>query len=316
MERFCPNCGKTVTDKTFCEDCRETTIRRNPVSIKLCPTRRYFYRGSWTAFEHTDEIVERVVRDTTKGDILSISESIEELVSKEGVQKEVELKVKDEDTTIVIPLNINVTRSSYAKKIGGQYYEGILQIRNATSDVKKWIHGFLETCFQKGIIINEIKENGNSVDLFFGNKKDIPKVARKMQRVFGAHIEANASVHTRDHQTQKDVHRVNALVEVPPFKEKDVIEYENKLLYVTRLGKQIKTRKLPTYKPFVFTYSKDKNIPLVEKNRTVVSTLYPNVEVLDPETYQSKTATNPRGISLTEGQKVTVVKKKRLHIIK
>lgn len=319
MEKFCPKCGKTIIDDAvFCQECRQTEKELEPVHIRLCPTRRYFYKGAWKRFTHTDIIIERVVKDTV-GDatILRISDSLEAHVEKEGAEKEFKIQAKEEDTTYIIPLVATTTRSPFAKKIGGQYYEGILQVRNADHTVKNWLHSFLKKSFNKGIIINNIVEKGDSIDLFFADKRNIHKVARKMQRVFGAYLETNPSIHTRDRQTQKDVYRISTLVQLPGFREKDVIELDDHTLYITKLGNQIKARKLPYFSSYVFSFDRDtkRNIKQLEKNKTVVSVTEPDIEVLHPETYQSTPASNPRSLRVVQGQKVTVVDDGKLHIV-
>ena len=318
MDKFCPKCGKTVHEGTFCKKCRQSEEELQPVTIRLCPTRRYFYRGSWSRFEHSDEIVERVVKDTIEnGSINDLSDSLEAQIKKEGDEKTITITVKKEDTTYYIPLHVTTSRSPFAKKIGGQYYEGILQVRNADHMVKNWLHSFLKKSFNKGIIINNIVEKGSSIDLFFANKKNIQRVARKMERVFGAFIETNPSIHTRDRQTQKDVYRISTLVQIPSFREKDVVSLDEHTLYITRLGNQIKARKVPYFSPYVFSFNRDiaKKVTTLKKQKTVVSVTRPEIEVLHPETYQSTKATNPRELRVVEGQKVSVVNDGKLHIV-
>jgi len=167
----------------------------------------------------------------------------------------------------------------------------------------------LDLYTEKKVFANKIVEKKDSADYYFVTKRHILPLAQKIVRNFGGYYDPNAQLFSRNHLTSRDLFRLNVVVCVAPFKEKDVVFVDDQLVLITGTGKLITGFNLIKGKKYTFTYdekTKD-NIKVMKKYKTTVSKIIPELEILEPETYQPVSAKNPKEISLKLGQNIKVV---------
>jgi len=213
----------------------------------------------------------------------------------------------------VIPIYVEVTYSPVVGKFGSSYFEGILQLRNATQEIKDYITKYFDKNAGRNVFVNNVVEKDNSVDYFFVTKRHILPLANKLIRNFGGYYDPNEQLFSRNHLTSKDLFRLNVLVLVAPFKAKDVVLIDEQPILISRLGKIITGFNLKKGKKYTFSYdekTKDK-VKVMKKYKTTVSKIMPDLEILEPETYQPVSANNPKELDLKLGEKIKCVKFKK-----
>src|SRR5690606_25871733 len=113
-----------------------------------------------------------------KAKVLQGLENYEELMDKPGLNEIAKIKIKIDGDIYVVDITLDITYSPRAGKLGSEYFEGILQLRNARQEVKDYVKSFLDKNFSKGIYVNKVVDKDDSVDYFFVNKKHINLLAQ------------------------------------------------------------------------------------------------------------------------------------------
>ncbi|MCF7872054.1 hypothetical protein K9L97_03395 [Candidatus Woesearchaeota archaeon] len=320
MKKFCPKCGKIITEGKFCENCRVIKLEIKPINIKLCPSKRYFYRNKWTKFEDLKKLTKKLVEESTKQKIKIIKglEQYEEILLQQGMQKDLPVQIEYKKEKFEIPINTEITLSPQVAKVDSEYYEGILQIRNSTPEVKAYIQKYISKDPER-YMINKIQEKENYLDIYFQKKKVIEHIALKIQRNYGGIMHTNAQLFSYNKQKSKDIYRINTLLTLPKFAKKDVIIHDNKPLQITGTKNIITATNLKTGKKYTFkpTQQELDEINPVKKYKTRVTKIYPQLEIMDPQTYQSIPIKYnlDATIEFKPGQKITVIRFKNLYYL-
>ena len=319
MDKFCPKCGKPVKKGVFCDSCEEKTLEYKPIKIKLCPSKRYFYKGQWRGFRDLRSLSEKLLKQSVKehAELIAGLEEFKDLLEKPGLKKEIPLTIAYEDREFVLPVETEVTYSPGVSKIGSTYFEGILQLRNATPESKEYVKKFLLSKSKKQVLVNKVIDKNSSVDYFFTDKKKMRPLALKLVRNFGGYISENPQLFSKDKQTSKDIYRQNMLVELPSFKEGDVVDLDGTLVLVKKTEKIITGINLETGKKTTFTYTpmNSESFKVVKQEKTTVSQTKPELQAILPETYQPVKAGNPLKLSLVPGQKIRLVRQEKKYYV-
>ena len=312
MKKFCPKCGKTISKGTFCKDCVETRIDYKPIKVKLCPSQKYHYKGSWKEFKNMEDLTNKLVNLSLKNAIpMEIID--EEILQKTGFKGEINVLIEYQGEEYYIPFNVEVTYSPEAAKLNTEYFEGILQVRNLNSH-KKEIEKIID---KNNYFVTKTVKVGNGMDYYMISKKDIDKAVNKIIKTIGGYPDKNAQLFSRDRQTSKDIYRINYLITLPNFQKKDVIKYEDSIIYITGLDKKITGLDLEKNKRVVIPSKKEviEKKPL-KKYWVVTSQTQPELKIIDPTNYQDVKANNPLNINLVPGKKIQVVKHKEFYVLK
>ena len=157
--------------------------------------------------------------------------------------------------------------------------------------------------------MNKVKGSSDSKDYFFANKNKINPVANKLIRNFGGFIDISPTLFSRNKQTSKDIYRLTVLVVLPSFDKNDVVEFEDKLLWIKSLDKTIISVNLLTQKKFTFQLSSNNKDSFVKlkKHKSQIVTLHPTLTVINPLNFQSAKAVNVFDKELSIGKNVKVV---------
>ncbi|MBW2978438.1 hypothetical protein KY331_06345 [Candidatus Woesearchaeota archaeon] len=134
----------------------------------------------------------------------------------------------------------------------GQYYEGILQLRNPSKDVFE----FLKELVGEREKVNIVKEEkiANGFDLYFDNQRYMISIGRKLQKRFGGELKITRKLFTLNKISGKRVYRVNVLFRLPSFKVGDVINFKGKEIKVKAIGNKIFGFEIDTGKKISVAY--------------------------------------------------------------
>jgi NMD protein affecting ribosome stability and mRNA decay len=180
------------------------------------------------------------------------------------------------------------------------YFEGELHLRNISPDILKYVYRRVSN---EGEHIPNVEEHSDKdFDLLLSSNSLLRKLGKELQQKFGGEVTMSEKLFTRDHQTSKNLYRLNLSYRHHTLATGDVLALDSQPWIVKSFkGKRIILENPLTKKRKNIT-SEDK--PL-EKFKTSVIQIEPSVHVLD-QNYQSVPAT--AGDVLVIGQKVTTVK--------
>jgi len=180
-----------------------------------------------------------------------------------------------------------------------KYFEGILQLRNPSSEIMDFVNTRLK---KEGVFVAKTVSHKRGIDLFVSSNRFILRLGKKLSVNYGGILKTSRKLHTRDSQTSKDLFRVTVFVEFPKIINGDIIKVKSELVKVSSIGRTIKGTSLKTGKRI--SVPKD-DYKVLEKHKTSVSKVHPAVEVLHPESYESVKTQNHKDIQV--GEKVIVV---------
>ena len=299
--RFCPRCGKKGIKGDFCSRCHaeilSSVLEFREIKIRICPLcRKYFHRNRWVRFDDLNVVVRKVAKDNIKKNIkASIKPILPDIQFIPGRKYEFEVEVMLSDKEkYYLPARIEMDRCRNCEKKGTSYYEGILQLRNAGDEVIGFVRDDVQKSRQKGVFITKEKELPKGIDMYMTSQKYLQQLGHKLQNRFGGILKISPSIYSRDRQTSRDVHRVNVYFQPLGFGKGDIVRVGHKLIRVTATGKHVTGTNLLTGKRTSFDYKEDAEV--LERKNTEVVKEYPDIEVLDPETYQPVKAENRRKV--------------------
>jgi len=184
MKRLCIICGKNAVIGNFCEDCwlkRQNLFKINDLEIKICSCNSYFNGKTWKHFNSLDNAVERFIKDNikTKNKIIGKNIKLKKVGNKYNVNIECvgyilqSKKIKHEKKNIVVKItNVKCER---CKKLSGNYYESVLQIRTTNSNMPA------EIIKKHREDILKVKKVRNGFDIFILKKNIAGAIAKKLK---------------------------------------------------------------------------------------------------------------------------------------
>jgi len=312
-KKFCPNCGGTIIDGgTLCKNCRVVDFDFKEIKLFTCNNcKSYNYKNKWKKFYNLNSILKEIVQSSVKQAVHYQNlpeEKIEELLSyKAGVHKDFTVTVSTGKENFDLPGIIDVTLCPKCSKQGTKYFEGVLQIRNATPEINDFIKNDLHKNKSRGVHVNkevDIDGTGANVDYYYTDKKYLKVISEKLRKNFGARIKHNAQLFSIDWETSKNLYRLNVLVELPKYRKNDVIKMDEQLYKIISMDEKIHVINMKnntkTLIPHKDSYDvlKPLEVMLIKK--------YPEFEILDPTTYYQARLMNPSE-NLEINQKIQVI---------
>lgn len=302
--RFCPGCSKKLEKGIFCKKCKPVVeLEVKHIHVKICTNcNKYFHKNIWQKYNNLDRAVIKVTRDSIKGSKgLFINPLLPKIEKKPGLTIEFEIEVTRGEDVFDVPSKLEFSYCNNCSKQQGDYFEGVLQLRNIDDNILDFTDNYLK---KNKVFVSKEKKQKKGFDFNISNKNKIKQLALLLQKKFGGIIKISPTLHTRDKQTSKNVYRVNVYYEAPDYKLGDVVKVENKLIFVKRMGKTITGIDLKSEKKAAVDMKNKEHSVLIPK-KTTISKVHPNIEVLDPETYQSVAVYNKKKVEL--GEKVKIV---------
>lgn len=324
----CPRCGNTDIIETFCSKClRELyplidKIKEQNISVCI-RSKDVKVTHAWESIPLGEAITKAIEKSLTPR-TGAIIENIEvmppevDFLEKPGIKRTVIVPVniigkanaempRTYTEQYDIPLIIETTISPKYSKIGTQYFEGTLQVRNETPQRKEKLKSIVKRFTQTGFAINKSIEHKNGTDYEVTDKQRMHQLANELHGQFGGILKETRTLVTRDKQRSRDVFRDTVLLEYPPFDKGDVIIDEKRVLQVVQLGRKIRYTNVLTGKRVEEPYKQD-TFTIIEPQEVQVSQLHPTPAIISPETYQ-QTPLYAAGPMVGEvGDQVSVIK--------
>ncbi len=186
-----------------------------------------------------------------------------------------------------------------------QYYQSILQLRNPDDEVETFVYQRIMASSHKGISLSKIKKVRNGIDYYLSSNTFAIHLGRELERKFGGYLKVSEKLHSKDRQTSKDLYRVNVFYKPLSVRIGDVVRHEGSVIRITGIGKKISGIDIATGKKQLIGFRKGEPESL-EIEATTVTKIYPSIEVISPETYESIRLEGAKGRNLSIGEKVKV----------
>lgn len=126
------------------------------------------------------------------------------------------------------------------------YFEGILQLRNAGDEVVEFVIKEVEKTTD--VHIAKIKNLKTGVDIYISKQKFLRSLGNKLQKTFGGQLLFSKKLHTVHRQTSKELYRVNMLFRMPNFKKGDIVDYKGDKIKIISMHKKVFAKDVKTGK--------------------------------------------------------------------
>jgi len=326
---LCTKCGKKEIFKDGL--CKECYIHENPLLVSFKPVkilacffcRRYFSKGKWIGFRKLEDVVKDIVQkrlifnDNAKINSFKLKPVIPKY--KEG--PDVKVNIQTEITVFgtypgkktivkeeyILPVKIIFILCPRCSKHKSGYFEGVLQLRDVDKEVIDYAVVEAKKQNQKGIFITKKLKVKNGFDIYLTKRRYIHELARELLNKFGGETKASKKLFSRDKLRSKDIYRVNVLFRQSKFRKGDILNIDGELFKVKNIDKSITIINIKTGKKTSITPKYLRVKAAEEIKETIVSKVFPNIEVLHPETFQSVKPENTIKEKVKINQNVKVV---------
>jgi len=326
---LCNNCGKKrVFLDGLCKDCY---LNKNPLLISFKPVKilvcfcchKYFYKGKWTGFNRLEDVIKNILqaRLIFNENAKISSFKIIPRIPKHRESPKLKLDVESLLTVFgAYPNQKNPVKEEYAlqarlifvlcpkcSRHKSGYFEGILQLRNADNEVVEYAISEAEKQKQRGIFIAKKIKVRNGFDIYLTKKGYIYELARKILNKFGGEVKVSRKLFSRDKLRSRDIYRINVLFRQSKFRKGDILKMDNELFKVKNIDKNLTAVNIKTGKKISIRPKHLKVSAAEEVKETIVSKIFPDVEVLHPETFQPVRPENIKNKKFKINQKLRVV---------
>ena len=134
----------------------------------------------------------------------------------------------------------------------GQYYEGILQIRNPSKEVIKKVRELVNR--KKDVYISKEEKVTKGIDFYLSSWRYLIEIGNKLKKIFGGETKTSRKLWGVSRQTSKKVYRVIFLLRLPSVKIGDIIEYRGKKVKIKEFRKKIGAADIETGKKMLINY--------------------------------------------------------------
>ncbi len=290
----CPRCGNPEVVDTFCASClRELhplVEKVKDVTMTFCVVSGKVKIGTgWEVLSPQEALLKAtrkalVVDEDTLVEVEEIDFS--EFLQKPGIHRVLEVTAtvsKEYSEEYIIPVVLKTTVSPKYAKLGTNYYEATLQLRNEQEEHKRALEKLVGRF--DSLAVNKEIPHDNGTDYLVTDKQAIKKIAYKLQSRFGGTLKENVRLITRDHLRSKDVYRLTVFIEFPPYKKGDVLVNDERLVRFDAPGKKLRFTNLLTGKKIEEIYEQGK-YDYAQIHETTVTQREPKLFILDPEYQQ------------------------------
>ncbi|MGM0398933.1 MAG: 60S ribosomal export protein NMD3 [Halobacteriota archaeon] len=341
--------GETRRERMLCDACylEDFSLVDAPerVQVDVCARCGAVHRGNrWVdvgAQDYTDVAVEAV---TEALGVHVAAEDVEWQVRPEQVDPTTIRMhatftgtVRDEPVTesVTVPVTIAKGTCTRCGRISGDYYASVVQVRatdrtptgeetSRAVDVANDVVAEMEATGDRNAFITEISETADGLDMKLSTNKIGKKVSRKLVTEFGGRVDDSETLVTED-EDGNEVYRVTYAVRLPRYQPGDVVALDDEAgpVLVRSVHGNLKGVRVTTGEPYEASYE-DGDAPAGRvlgtradaEETTLVAVEDENaVQILDPETYASKTVARPDYLDADAETVLALKSRAGLHIL-
>lgn len=315
---FCPECGSTDKEMIgdICIDCflKEFQMIRLPkrIEIQICShCNSKLEEGKWSdEFIPEEEIIYRAlernikIADEVSNEIINLEiNQIKGTIANCYVEVVGEVHGAQIEETHETEVKILKTVCPTCSKIQSGYYESVIQFRADNREIKSEEYDKADEIVERTLIKQSAKDKlaycpqiarlKEGHDYYIGSFKSGKKVAEALTEEFGGIIKESPRLISEDKSTGKGLYRIWISVRIPEFEVDDFVEYENKIIQITSIGKSsVVGTDISTGKKHNIPMKNMENIKLVKKSEdiettTIISKSPSIIQILDPSDYSA-----------------------------
>lgn len=223
-----------------------------------------------------------------------------------------------------IPVRIKLVACDRCSRMAGKYFQSTVQVRgNRTRSLtsheieqcKSIARSMADAGYRNGdqlSFIQEMKEVKGGLDIVLGSTQLGRHMARAIYERFGGRLlESSKLVGKKD---GRDVYRSTLLVRLPRLKRGDIVSFHGSLFEVTGFdGKMASITSLREGRRSSLSEESAEAVEILgnradAKRAMVILADDDAMEILDPETFKTTLASNPKGLKPRPGEEVTVMR--------
>ncbi len=133
------------------------------------------------------------------------------------------------------------------------YFEGVLQVRNATPEVFAYVDEQIEAL---ELHVAKIDTTKDGADYYVGDNTLLLKLGRRLKDKFSGELKTSSRLFTQSKETSKLVYRGTVLFRYIPFKVSDIVELRGQIAEVLRFGPKVEVKHKSTGKRELITYER------------------------------------------------------------
>ncbi len=319
---FCPKCGKEVESGIFCKDCSDRDLidiqhikLKNVLICNECG--KILHLNKWTDYEDVQDLVKKIFKDEilksnrvqkgTKIELEFPTDFYDKLdVARSKYLIQMKIHAKKENITEEYDLNGRMVLETCQKcsRKDSKYFEGVLQIRNQTPELKDYLLEVFDRVKEDKIYVTAVLELKNGIDYYMTSKKFITRIIYELQEKFGGTVNVSEQLFTHNHLRSKDVFRVNGVFIQSPIGKGEFIKVDNSVVKVTSVSKNVFGHDIVNGSKVKLNF--DIKYEKIKPNKVSVLLNYPKPIALDPETYESADIITDKELQVD--QKIKVIK--------
>ncbi len=321
----CPECGKQIAPESeLCSRCYADSIDAfslpDSVGLSVCSSCGSFDVGEgWNSLDEAvpeAELVMQAVERELKAHVDALDPSISlacRQIDTGRYEVDVDFSAKVRGVhvreTEAVSVSIDRTTCTTCSRRSGGYYESIVQVRASGREPdESELERAVEVAYgvagrdygDRDTFVTKTQEVEGGVDVYMSTTKAGRQVAEKLSQEYGADVGESATL--VGEREGDEVYRVTYAVELPRFVSGDIVEVEDDALLVESnddllRGTSLKTGRRESYSDAAVEDASKLASASDAVDTTVVSQGDGEIQVLDPETYETVTLTRPDYVS-------------------
>lgn len=329
----CPECGAPTEEGELCDECYADEVESlevpEEVEVRVCGRcGSYVREGGWTS--HDEPLPDEELAVNAVKDALGVHIEAREPRVSVGVESQdtntlevnVELvayvrgyRVEDE-RAVRVSLNYE-TCPTCAKRSGG-YYESVVQIRAEGRDpTEAETERALEHAYNiagrdygdRDTFVTKTQEVRGGLDIYMSTSDAGLQIARRMTEEYGGGYDDSATL--VGEKEGEELYRVTYAVSLPEFVPGDIVDIEGTPILVTQNEGVLKGLGLRTGDRRSYSDPSPEGLGYADEAEptTVVNISEDGdeIQVLDPETYETVTVARPSFVVASQGEEVDVL---------
>ena len=213
------------------------------LTIDFCPiSQTYRYQKSWHKLgeDTLEHLIKKQLVFQTFAEVLDITVFVsdEPLVD---TQAKIVVTANYESQELTqeydYSYTVNFTEAPFvSKEKGGNYFQGILQIRNPSPELLEYVHNAITA--KQGVFTSKTITVPNGLDLYLSDNTFIRSLALTIQKLYCVNVMFTSTLHSFDHQKSKELHRLTAMIYCFSCAKGDILEYKHQFYKVKQVQKK------------------------------------------------------------------------------